>query len=86
MRATPTPKHSAEEFACASLFTTLALGAPTADLREPSPTATVKTEEIESLLESQFGLPADALASFGLEKTERSLSVHDLTKLILDQK
>ena len=84
MRATPTPKHSAEEFACASLFTSVALGAPTPALLEPTPDAKVKPEDLDRLLAESFDLPEGALTDLLDPKERASLSVHDLTKLLLN--
>ena len=84
MRATPTPKHSAEEFACASLFTSVALGAPTPALLEPTPDAKVKPEDLDRLLVESFDLPEGALTDLLDPKERASLSVHDLTKLLLN--
>ena len=84
MRATPTPKHSAEEFACASLFTSVALGAPTPALLEPTPDAKVKPEDLDRLLAESFDLPEGALSDLLDPKERSSLSVHDLTKLLLN--
>ena len=84
MRATPTPKHSAEEFACASLFTSVALGAPTPALLEPTPDAKVKPEDLDRLLAESFDLPEGALTDLLDPKERSSLSVHDLTKLLLN--
>ena len=83
MRATPTPKHSAEEFACASLFTSVALGAPTPALLEPTPDAKVKPEDLDRLLAESFDLPEGVVTDLLDPKERSSLSAVSYTHLTL---